>query len=174
MPALAKPRHEAFAQALFAALSNGSPYNQGKAYKAAGYIASNQNSADACASRLLRNAKPILDRVRELQQEANARQQSKIDLSRDRVGRDLDEAYRMAKEQGNAPAMVSSALGIAKVFHADPNENESTFSFKNAQSMDDIGRRLLMTVGMRDPNASSIALAIEANDAFVARLEAIA
>jgi len=70
--------------------------------------------------------------------------------------------------------MVSSALGIAKVFHADPNENESTFSFKNAQSMDDIGRRLLMTVGMRDPNASSIALAIEANDAFVARLEAIA
>ena len=53
MPALGKPRHEAFAQALFAALSNGAPYNQGKAYKAAGYIASNQNSADACASRLL-------------------------------------------------------------------------------------------------------------------------
>ena len=111
MPALAKPRHEAFAQALFAALSNGTAYSQGKAYKAAGYIASNPNSADAAASRLLRKVKPILDRVRELQAEANKRNESKIDLSRERVGRDLDEAYRTAREQGNAPAMGIKCLG---------------------------------------------------------------
>ena len=71
---------------------------------------------------MLRKVKPILDRVRELQAEANKRNESKIDLSRERVGRDLDEAYRTAREQGNAPAMVSSALGIAKAFHAVPNE----------------------------------------------------
>ena len=36
------------------------------------------------------------------------------------------------------------------------------------------GRKLLMTVGMENPDDRSIALAVEANDAFVSRLEAIA
>ena len=47
-------------------------------------------------------------------------------------------------------------------------------SFKTATSMHDIGRKLLMTVGMENPDASSIELAIKANDAFIERLEAIA
>src|SRR5215471_11743129 len=81
MPALSNPRHEAFAQAIFAALSNGQPCSQGKAYKAAGYIASNQNSADSAAFRLLRKVKPILDRVRELHAESMARRMAAIDLS---------------------------------------------------------------------------------------------
>ena len=81
-----------------------------------------------------------------------ARQQHSIDLSRDRVGRDLDLAFRTAKEQGNATAMVSSALGIAKVFHSVPNEQDNAFSFKSATSMHDFGRKLLMTVGMRNPD----------------------
>ena len=70
--------------------------------------------------------------------------------------------------------MVSSALGIAKVFHAVPNENENAFSFKSATSMHDFGRKLLMTVGMQNPDERSIAAAIEANDTFVATLESIA
>jgi hypothetical protein len=63
MPVLTNPRHEAFAQALFAALSNADrdTYSHGRAYKAAGYLPSNQNSADAAASRLLRKVKPITD-----------------------------------------------------------------------------------------------------------------
>jgi len=174
MPALAKPRHEAFAQALFAALSDGAGYSQGKAYRAAGYLVSNANSADAAASRLLRKVKPILDRVRELVTEANARNQHAIDLSRERVGRDLDEAFRTAKDQKNASAMVSSALGIAKVFRAVPNDQDNAFTFKNASSMHDLGRKLLLTVGMQNPDDRSIAEAIKANDAFVARLEQIA
>ena len=116
----------------------------------------------------------ILDRVRELQAESNARQQSTIDLSRERVGRDLDTASRLAKEQGNASAIVSSALGIAKVFHSVPNGETSPLDFKSANNMHDIGRKLLMTVGMESPDVASIELAIEANDAFVARLETIA
>ena len=80
-------------------------------------------------------AKPILGRVRELQAEANARQQTKIDLSRERVGRDLDTASRLAKEQGNASAIVSSALGIAKVFHSLPNSEQNPLDFKSATNM---------------------------------------
>src|SRR5262249_34317703 len=77
--------------------------------------------------RLVRNAKPILDRGRELQAEANARQQSKIDLSRERVGRRLDKASRIAEEQGNASAMAASELGIAKVFHNVQEQEANTF-----------------------------------------------
>ena len=81
-----------------ATLSDGLGYSQGRAYKAAGYLASNTNSADAAASRLLRNVKPISDRVLELVAEANARNQHTIDLPRERIGRDLDLASRMAAE----------------------------------------------------------------------------
>src|SRR5262245_8560382 len=152
MPALSNPRHEAFAQALFAALSDGQGYSQGKAYRAAGYLAKPGASADSAASSRLRKFKAITDRVRELVAEANARNQPKIDLSRERIGRDLDEAFRTAKEQKNPAAMVSSTLGIAKVFHSSlPNEN-SPFSFKDATSMHDIGRKLLMTVGLENPD----------------------
>src|SRR5262249_31259353 len=176
MPALANPRHEAFAQAIFQGLSQDpqpglrtgasrETFSNGKAYKRAGYLPSNTNAADAAASRLLRKVKPILERVRELQAEANKRLQPKLDLSRERIGRDLDQASRIAAEQKNASAMVASALGIAKVFHSVPNENEERFNFKSATSMHDIGRKLLMTVGMENPDDASIALAVEANDA---------
>ena len=176
MPALSNPRHEAFAQAIFAGLTGKTRIDraQSTAYLKAYPNCSSGNSAEACASKLLRRAKPILGRVRELQAEANARQQTKIDLSRERVGRDLDTASRLAKEQGNASAIVSSALGIAKVFHSVPNGETSPLDFKSANNMHDIGRKLLMTVGMESPDVASIELAIEANDAFVARLETIA
>jgi hypothetical protein len=39
--------------------------------------------------------------------------------------------------------------------------------------MQDIGRKLLQSCGLREPDDVSIQAAIEANDAFIARLEAI-
>src|SRR5215831_10761076 len=98
MPALSNPRHEAFAQAIFAGLAGKTRIEraQSTAYLKAYPNCSSGNSAEACASKLLRNAKPILDRVRELQAESMARQQHSIDLSRDRAGRDLDLAFRTA------------------------------------------------------------------------------
>jgi hypothetical protein len=39
--------------------------------------------------------------------------------------------------------------------------------------MQDIGRKLLQSVGFDSPDDVSIAAAIEANDAFIQRLEAI-
>ena len=176
MPALSNPRYERFAQALFAGLAGETRVKraQSTAYLTAYPNCSNGNSAEAAASRLLRRVKPILERVRELQAEANARAQYKIDLSRERVGRDLDQAARIAAEQRNPNAMVSSALGIAKVFHSLPHAEQSPFDFKSATSMHDIGRKLLMTVGMENPDVASIALAVEANDTFIERLEEIA
>jgi len=172
MPALANPRHERFAQLIVEGLMNGErkAYSQGRAKMRKNAAAQQKQPHLDC----LRKVKPILDRVRELQAEANKRNESKIDLSGERVGRDLDQASRIAAEQKNASAMVASALGIAKVFHAVPNDTERHLSFKTAQSMQDIGKRLLMTVGCESPASAAIDLAIEANDAFVHRLEQIA
>jgi hypothetical protein len=39
--------------------------------------------------------------------------------------------------------------------------------------MTDVGRKLLQSVGIREPDDVSIQAAIEANDAFIQRLEAI-
>jgi len=46
--------------------------------------------------------------------------------------------------------------------------------FDQAKSMEDIGRGLLVQVGLTDPSDAQIEKAIQANDELVARLEAIA
>src|SRR5262249_1532843 len=179
MPALDNPRWERFAQAIVESLANGDrkPYSQGRAYIAAGYTAKDQGkrggSAEAAASTLLNRVKPILDRVRELQAEATKRLQPKLDLSRERIGRRLDLASQLAQNQGNAQAIVASELGIAKVFHRLDEPTDESQDFNSAQSMTDIGRKLLQAVGFNEPDDVSIQAAIEANDAFIARLEAI-
>src|SRR5262245_32179239 len=176
MPALSNPRYERFAQALFAGLAGESRVKraQSTAYLTAYPNCSNGNSAEAAASRLLRRVKPIIERVRELQAQANGRLQPKLDLSRERVGKRLDLASRIAEQQGNAAAMATSELGIAKVFgHFDATNDRDPTDFASAKSMQDIGRKLLQSVGFASPDDASIQAAIEANDAFIARLEAI-
>jgi len=124
MPVLPNPRHEAFAQAIVKGLASDKPNGkntQKAAYLAAGYSTTTENATEAAASRLLRNVKPVVERVRELQAEALARIQPKLDISRERVGRNLDEASRATS-----------------------------------------------------PSQAQIDLAIEANNAFVERLEQIA
>jgi hypothetical protein len=64
-------------------------------------------------------------------------------------------------------------MGIAKVFGLEQANEKATHSFKDAQSMNDIGQRLLISVGLKQPSAAAIQAAIQANDAFVSRLEAI-
>jgi hypothetical protein len=176
MPALSNPRYERFAQALFAGLAGETRVKraQSTAYLAAYPNCSNGNSAEAAASRLLRRVKPIADRVRELQAEANARLQPKIDLSRERVGRRLDLASRIAEEQKNPSAIASSELGIAKVFGHISDQPEAKHDFNSAQSMQDIGRKLLQSVGLEHATEDQIEAAILANDKFIDELERIA
>src|SRR5436190_23739963 len=112
MPALPNPRHELFAQAIVAGLAGKTRIEraQSTAYLAAYPNCSKGNPAEAAASRLLRRVKPIADRVRELQAEAAERQQVDVDLSRQRVGRRLDLASRMAEKQNNPQGIATSEL----------------------------------------------------------------
>jgi 3-methyladenine DNA glycosylase/8-oxoguanine DNA glycosylase len=175
MPVLQNPRWEAFAQALFIGL--GGKTRQERANSTAYLIAypgsTAPGSAKASAARLLARVSPILDRVLELQAEQAKRTQKKIDISRDRLARRLDMASTLAEQQGNVAGIVASEMGIAKVFGIDQGDSKATHSFKDAQSMTDIGERLLRSVGLPSPSAEAINEAIQANDAFVARLEEI-
>ena len=177
MPALNNPRYERFAQALFAGLAGETRVKraQSTAYLTAYPNCSNGNSAEAAASRLLRRVKPIIERVRELQAEQNKRLEPKLDLSKERVGRRLDMASRKAEHEGNTANIIAAELGIAKVFGlAKPGEQYNPLDPSNAESMSDIGRLLLQSVGATSPSQAAINWAIEANNRFVERLEEIA
>ena len=179
MPALANPRWERFALALFAGLDGKTRIEraQSTAYLAAYPNCKPGNSAEAAASQLLRRIKPITERIRELQAEQSAKIQKKIDLSRERVGRRLDLASQMAERQENPNGIATAELGIAKVFHRIEERieerEENKLDFQSAQSLHEIGERLLQSVGFREPDDVSIQAAIEANDTLIATLEAI-
>jgi hypothetical protein len=176
MPALSNPRYERFAQALFAVLGGKTRQERANstAYLTAYPGSTAPGSAKASAARLLARVSPILERVRELQAEQAKRTQRKIDVSRERIARDLDDAISIAKTQENPQGIVSAAMGIAKVFGLEQANEKATHSFKDAQSMHDIGKRLLISVGVREPCDAAIELAIQANNQFVQRLERIA
>src|SRR5262245_15957075 len=178
MPILPNPRHEAFAQAIFAGLVQPNLYStHGAAYAAVGYTANGVGkaggTAEANASRLLKKAK-IFDRVQELQQEHYKRVNKKIDLSKERVGRRLDLASTLAEQDRNVQGIVASELGIAKVFHRLDQPDNTQIDFKSAQSMHEIGKRLLQSFGVREPDDTLIAQAVQANDTFIDTLKRIA
>src|SRR5262252_3373258 len=173
MPVLPNPRHEAFAQAIFAGLSRHQNYSKAQAYRDAGYKVTNGNSARACASRLLTFANGVSERIHELQAEQLARITPKLDVSKERIGRRLDLASQMAEQQGNATGIVSSELGLAKVIHRIDVQEDNPTDFSTARNMHDVGRKLLQSVGFKEPDDVSIQAAIEANDALIDRLQAI-
>lgn len=62
-------------------------------------------------------------------------------------------------------------LAAKVIMQAEEPDDES---LKNAQSMEEIGRRLLKTVGVGEPTKRQIAAAIKINDKFVKGLERLA
>src|SRR5215475_15825987 len=173
MPALKNPRHEAFAQAIVASLAkHGKPIGNGHAYLEAGYKTTLEG-ARRSASRLLIFVDAIGERVAELQAEALARIEPKLDISRETIGKRLRKASVMAETQQNPAAMATCELGMAKVFHRldAPQPNDQDYS--SAQSLHDVGRKLLQTVGFREPDDISIQAAVEANNVFIDTLQAI-
>jgi len=180
MPALKNPRHEAFAQAILFGLYNSDreTYSNGRAYQRAGYLAKDAGksggSAEAAASRLLKKVQPILARVRELQAEHIKHLQPKLDISKERIGRRLDKASQIAEQQQNPANMVAAELGLAKVFHrVDQPDTTQKIDFNSAQSLQDIGRKLLQSIGFKEPDDVSIAAALVLNDTFISGLEQI-
>jgi hypothetical protein len=178
MPALDNPRWEAFAQAIVKGLASDKPNGkntQKAAYLAAGYSPRSDHAAENSASRLMRNVGPVVERIRELQEQALARVDRKLDISRERIGRRLDLASRMAEQENKPETIVSSELGLAKVFGlAKTSESYNPGDMSNAKSADDLGRLLLESIGASPPfTAQEIASAIKANDVFVESLESI-
>ena len=170
MPALQNPRHEAFAQAIFNGIvgAKGGATSQAEAYRRAGYHVTNGNSARACASRLLTLANGIAERIKELQ--AIAAEHS-IETA-EKCVHELNELRREARADKAYGAAVSAVMGKAKILNFT-SEQPKPLDFKAARSVQDLGRKLLESVGFASPDDASITAAIEANDAFVTRLEAI-
>jgi hypothetical protein len=72
-------------------------------------------------------------------------------LSRERVGKRLDKASRLAEQQNNAAA--SSELGIAKVFgHIAEGIGTPAIEW-------DMGVKLLQSVGLRSSSPAAVTLA---------------
>src|SRR5262245_13123574 len=172
MPALKNPRHEAFAQAIFSGITNakGGAHSQAEAYRRAGYHVTNGNSARACASRLLTFANGIAERVKELQAQA-AEQAAE---SAEKCVQELNQLRRDAHSNKAYGAAVAAVMGKAKILNLSVDQPTNTsVDFSSAESMQDIGRKLLQSVGFDAPDDVSIQAAIEANDAFIEHLEAI-
>jgi hypothetical protein len=177
MPALKNPRHEAFAQAILAGLLNSSrqTFSNGHAYQRAGYLAKDAGkpggSAEAAASRLLKKVKPIMDRVRELQAEL-AKHTAE---SREKCVAELNELRRDAHAEKAYGAAVSAVMGKAKIlnFITDQVDANQQVDFNSAESMSDIGRKLLQSLGFKEPDDVSVQRAVEANDLFIDTLQRI-
>ena len=173
MPVLSNPRHEAFAQAIFSGIvgAKGGAHSQAEAYRRAGYRVSNGNSARACASRLLTFANGIAERVRELQEEAAERAAE----TADKCVQELNQLRKDAHSDKAYGAAVAAVMGKAKILNlvVDQHAVVTAQDFSTANSMQDIGRKLLQSVGFSEPDDVSIQAAIDANDAFIERLGAI-
>src|SRR5262249_9612771 len=173
MPALDNSRWERFAQAIVAGLANGEskPYSQSRAYIAAGYTARdndrNHRSAQAAASRLLSR---VIQRVRELQAQAAERTQE----TAEKCVQELNQLRRDAHSDKAYAAAVSAVMGKAKILNLRVDEPPNTsVDFSSAKSMQDVGRKLLQSVGFKEPDDVSIKAAIELNDKFIDDLQAI-
>jgi hypothetical protein len=172
MPALPNPRHERYAQLIVEGLANGEPkpYSQSRAYISAGYTAKDLGkrggSAQAASSRLLFR---VIHRVRELQQIAAQNAAETVE----KMARELNEIQYEARADKAHGAAVAAVLGKAKILNIGPQQQYQVTDFQQANSMQDIGRKLLQSIGFASPDDVSIAAAIEANDAFIARLETI-
>jgi hypothetical protein len=89
------------------------------------------------------------------------------------MARELNEIQYEARADKAHAAAVSAVLGKARILNIIPDESAKPIDFAQTKSMQDIGRKLLQSVGFASPDDVSVAAAIEANDLFIAKLEAI-
>jgi hypothetical protein len=91
----------------------------------------------------------------------------------EKMARELNEIQYEARADKAHGAAVAAVLGKAKVLNIGAEQQHQLTDFQQAKSMQDIGRKLLQSIGFASPDDVSIAAAIHANDAFIARLETI-
>jgi hypothetical protein len=132
-------------------------------------------SAEVNASKLLNRSK-IENRIAELLAEAQNGLVRKRRYDIETISERIALASRIAEEDRNPSALTNAERAIAEVrglIIKNVNVNSDAIDFNQANSMQDIGRKLLQSVGFASPDDASIQAAIEANDIFVERLEAI-
>src|SRR5215471_6143451 len=175
MPALPNPRHEAFARAIFATTCDPKLYpTHGHAYNAAGYRARDAGkaggSAEVNACNLLKKTK-IAERVRELQEQAAER----AGESADKRVQELNQLRKDAHSDKAYGPAVAAVMGKAKILNlvVDQHALVTEQDFSTANSMHEIGKRLLQSIGFSEPDDVSIQAAIELNHNFVDGLQAI-
>ena len=134
-----------------------------------GAIHNYQDSRADAQHRHSERVKPILERVRELQATA-ARNAAE---TAEKMTRELNEIQYEARADKAHAAAVAAVLGKARILNIVPEESAKPIDFAQAKSMQDLGRKLLQSVGFASPDDVSIQAAIEANDAFIDRLQAI-
>ena len=104
-----------------------------------------------------------------------ARLNPKLDISRERIGRNLDEASRMARNQEKPSDIIAAETALAKIFGlVKTSSSYDPTDLNHAQSAEQLAELLLVNVGGSPPfTAQEIASALAANDRFVEELEAI-
>jgi hypothetical protein len=175
MPPLDNIKWERFCQNIVRGVAkHDRKYSQGRAYLEAGYNSKPGNSSYANASRLLIRDK-IANRIAELLAEAQAKATNKRAYTINEITDRMALASQMAEEIKNPSAITQAEKAIAEVRGLIVKHVTHTngIDYNTAQSMQEIGCKLLQSVGFTAPDDASIKLAIEANDVFVARLEEI-
>jgi hypothetical protein len=177
MPPLDNIKWERFCQNIVRGVNkNGQKVTQGTAYITAGYNAKDAGkeggSAEACASKLLKQSK-IENRIAELLREAQDKLIKKRRYDIETISERMALASQIAEEDRNPSALTNAERAIAEIRGLLDKPMENELDFKTAKFMQDVGRKLLQSVGFREPDDASIQAAIEANDAFIERLEAI-
>jgi len=164
MPALQNPRHERYAQLIFTSLCNGEPKTYSQSYIEAGCRARDtdrtRRSAQASSSRLLSK---VIHRVRELQELAARNAAESVE----KMVKELNEIQMEARNDKAHAAAVSAIATKAKLLNLPTEQSTQNIDFKQARNMQDVGRKLLQSVGFREPDDVSIAEAIAANDEFI-------
>ena len=142
MPVLKNPRHEAFAQAIFHGLAQG--FSQGECYLQAGYGGErkDKDAARFHASRLLHRYK-VIDRVRELQDQAAKRKGVTVDS----ILSELEEARTVSRDQKQGSAMTAATMGKAKIAGLDIQRTEIGVpgDFNNVNSKLELAEQYLAT-----------------------------
>src|SRR5262249_26202531 len=113
----------------------------------------------------------VMQRVRELQ--AIAAEQAAE--TAEKCVQELNQLRKDAHSNKAYGAAVAAVMGKAKILNlsADQHQFRSQIDFSQASSMEDIGRKLLQSVGFKEPDNVSIKQAIAANDEFIKELERI-
>ena len=180
MPALKNVKWERFCQAIVNGVAKqGEKFSQGRAYISAGYNAKDAGqpggSAEVCAAKLLNRAK-IENRIAELLHEAQNKVTTKRAYDIETISERMALASRIAEEDRNPSALYGAEIAIAEVrgiIVKNGNPNPNKIDFNSAQSLQEIGRKLLQSVGFSEPDDVSVARAVELNDTFIDGLQQI-